>query len=350
MSNIEFLSRSDYTEAICKLVNQNSELNIAVSYWGKSSLSKLGISKRLKEEHNNLKVICDFGHIACRIDPIQELHKKNAECVKLIKGLHAKVWVSQSEVIIGSANSSASALPDQDQTKNFNEEAGILIRDKSIVERIQQWFDELWCKKSRYITLADFDKKQEDHSDEKRKGIYAKTRSDLPEEQSQSEDSQSTTELKPLEYFVGNDAALAVQTSLTRLNFKRNVKNRFTFKYNDIPDMESFSKNLLEILQTLIEDAHNVNRDYTQNRRANFDSILEVLDVNRKILNSHVVDFVKQYEGRYVWIDKRKADPNAGFTLRLHNELPKMQSISILTVKRDRVEVTGDRPFIVIRI
>ena len=346
MSNIKFLSRTDYTDAVCKLVKSDSKLNAVVSYWGSDSLNHLGIKKRLKKGQTNLKVICDLGHIACRIEPIQELHESNEQCVKRIKGLHAKVWIAESCVIIGSANSSMSALPVDEETKYFNEEAGIQISDERIVERAQVWFEELWSEKSLYITLEDFDTKKEDHSDENRKKVWAKTRSDLPEKQPQSGETGSKKELRPLGYFVGNRAASKLQTRLTEMNLKRTNNNDFTIKYSEIQNVETFADDLIDALQTLINGADHVIHEHPKDEGSNLDSFLDVSDPKRRILNVRVLGLFNEHKkhGHYLWIDRDESDPEATCSLRLANNQPESKSsISILTLTSGLVKIAGNR-------
>ena len=65
--------------------------------------------------------------------------------VKTLNHLHAKVWISGDDVIIGSANASKSGLPrNNDSGTGGNIEAAVLSRDASLSSELQGWFDNQW--------------------------------------------------------------------------------------------------------------------------------------------------------------------------------------------------------------
>ena len=75
----------------------------AVAYWGKDATKRTGLA-----EHPNraeVRVICDLLSGACNPNEIEELTRIGVQ-VKTLDRLHAKVWISGHDVIVGSANAS----------------------------------------------------------------------------------------------------------------------------------------------------------------------------------------------------------------------------------------------------
>ena len=140
----DFIYGEEYGKSVRKLLSDDAGLTIAVSYWSAGILRFGEIDKLIRTaEHRSIRIICDLMHDACDCEPIEKLIQTRIE-VRAIRGLHAKVWLSEKSAILGSANASLGALHLFDDPQRGNSEAGIRIADASTLRSIQQWFEELW--------------------------------------------------------------------------------------------------------------------------------------------------------------------------------------------------------------
>ncbi len=129
-------------------MKQESRLQIAVSYWGKGALTTTRLRERIEQKNSKpIQVLCDLLSGACNPEPIEELTKKskNKVQVKTLSGLHAKVWICESQVIVGSANVSANGLGFDDRvSQEGNMEAAIEVDQMKFAEEVKSWFNEQW--------------------------------------------------------------------------------------------------------------------------------------------------------------------------------------------------------------
>ena len=144
-SNVEFLSGDRILETIQELCKQEqSLLQIAVSYWGQGALSDTGILDRVNKDANSIKVICDLDSPGCNPEPIQQLVTAGAS-VKTQNRFHAKVWICGDNVIVGSANVSFYGLGFYTtEERQRNVEAAVLIRSSEVAKDAQIWFQAQW--------------------------------------------------------------------------------------------------------------------------------------------------------------------------------------------------------------
>ena len=145
---MKFLTDKDILTQVRKLCVKRKSILIAVSYWGKDALEETGLRRRIEADPNSVQVICDLWSGACNPAPIQELIEVGVD-VKTLDDFHAKVWVSGSDVLIGSANVSSNGRG-FDDTK-YNIEAAVRVRDSKMTKTVRRWFEEQWEKKSDTI-------------------------------------------------------------------------------------------------------------------------------------------------------------------------------------------------------
>ena len=328
MPDIKFLFGESYRDAVKEIIRDRSDLRIAVSYWGREILSRLGLRERFENGGNNVKVICDLRHIACRREPIEEMVDANVP-LKLLDFLHAKVWISDSQLIVGSANSSRSALHFTVLVRNTNEEAGLLIRDTSTIADAKRWFDERWnSQNSVCITPEEMTRKREEHpnqNDHLNQRYY-------PNE----------THRRTFEEFVGERAGNDFRRRLTDLEFVQNANRLLSIKYDEIDDMDSFVRRLVSALGELIDNAVGVNRMYGRESPipARF---LRDYGHERNTLHRHIADFVEGNEGRFLWINEGEGIHDLGFSLRIKHPRAGAKGISLLTINSNRMSAAGDR-------
>lgn len=139
----DFLTDDNIRRAIQHLVGRGEVLRVAVAYWGKDGAKHTGIAKRAQSDRGNVQIMCDLNSGACNPSEIRELQNLGIE-VKTLDHLHAKVWIGETSVILGSANASTSGLADERQLGS-NIEAALLVQDPMLAQILRTWFDSKWC-------------------------------------------------------------------------------------------------------------------------------------------------------------------------------------------------------------
>ena len=140
--SMRFLTGADIQRHVNKIVRRTGDVSAAVAYWGKGAAERTGIAR--KRNPGRVRVICDLLSGSCNPTEIETLLGLGVR-VKTLNHLHAKVWISGDDVIIGSANASKSGLPrNNDSGAGGNIEAAVLSRDVSLSSELQGWFDNQW--------------------------------------------------------------------------------------------------------------------------------------------------------------------------------------------------------------
>ena len=143
---MRFLTNNGSLPVIKRLVRNKQQLRIAVAYWGYKSIQETGLNSRLRKNPSNVSVICDLLSGACNPEPIKKLRDAGVQ-IRTCHKMHAKVWISGNEVLLGSANVSANGLGfgnQDDRTGNI--EASIHLTDENFSQQVQKWFDQLWVE------------------------------------------------------------------------------------------------------------------------------------------------------------------------------------------------------------
>ena len=148
---MRFLYGNLIREEIKRVVGRSGDLCVAVAYWGEGGAKHTGIADRSDPE--NIRVICDLLSGVCNPSEIRWL-KCHGVRVKKLSGLHAKVWVSGSYVVIGSANASTNGLGDE-SAHNMNVEAALAARDSIVARDLHKWFNWHWCHDASDIDKGD---------------------------------------------------------------------------------------------------------------------------------------------------------------------------------------------------
>lgn len=156
---MQFLTDHQITKNIKNIISNSSQrrkpLNIAVAYWGESAIETLGLDVRVESGSNNVRVICDLMGGACNPSIIEELQKFRI-LVKTRNGMHAKVWICGTHVIVGSANASTNGLGfDGDNSVAVNQEAAVHLRDSKFAYSVNSWFDRLWDDEDSVLVNKD---------------------------------------------------------------------------------------------------------------------------------------------------------------------------------------------------
>ncbi len=114
----------------------------AVAFWGK------GADRLWKGvDHKNVRLICNLSMGGTNPNVIGKA-ANTRKSWKQHPTLHAKVYLGDDIAIVTSANASANGLGLEDGEVSGWLEAGVLINDAAQVERISDWFDNVWATSS----------------------------------------------------------------------------------------------------------------------------------------------------------------------------------------------------------
>jgi hypothetical protein len=99
-------------------------------------------------KHSDIKIICDIHSSGCdpfQIERLTKLYKKKIS-IKTNKWVHAKLYLTPSMAVLGSANFTG---PGMGLTSNGNIESGIEIfssnqLENRLIDEANKWFDFLW--------------------------------------------------------------------------------------------------------------------------------------------------------------------------------------------------------------
>ena len=137
-----FLTDKNIRGEIQDLVRRGGNLSIAVAYWGEDGAAHTGVAERAKADPESVRIMCDLNSGACNPSEIEKIWSDRVQ-VRTLNDLHAKVWISETRVIVGSANASTSGLADE-MHLGSKIEAALLVRDRKLAADLLKWFDKKW--------------------------------------------------------------------------------------------------------------------------------------------------------------------------------------------------------------
>ena len=138
---MRFLVDRQILRAVKRLARHDGELLVAVAFWGRGAARQTGITERALQSAQPTRILCDLLSGACNPAEIRCLQESGVE-VKYRPQLHAKVWISGNEVVVGSANASTNGLGFEAAGSNI--EAAVHLCDDEVAENVQQWFSREW--------------------------------------------------------------------------------------------------------------------------------------------------------------------------------------------------------------
>ena len=115
---------------------------LAAPFWGKGAASTLGLRKG-----GEIRVICRFDAPACNPIALLELSKAGAT-IRSHRRLHAKLYITESSVIVGSSNPSRYGVTQEGDLLGGSVEANLVTDDPDVVRDVRALFEELWRDKA----------------------------------------------------------------------------------------------------------------------------------------------------------------------------------------------------------
>jgi hypothetical protein len=80
---------------------------------------------------------------ACNPDVIRKLMNLGAE-IKMVDGMHARIYWTRAGAIIGSANASANGLGEEDVETGSQAEAAVYTDEHEVLRKASEWFNRQW--------------------------------------------------------------------------------------------------------------------------------------------------------------------------------------------------------------
>jgi hypothetical protein len=134
-----FLTGENIVKTVRDSIDASEGADLAVAYWGAGATERLGLDKRGKK----VRILCDPGSLACNPSELKKLLDRGVE-LKTEDGLHAKVYITTHQVVIGSANASINGLGEEGYETDLGLEAAIESSDEDIMRDASDWFEKHW--------------------------------------------------------------------------------------------------------------------------------------------------------------------------------------------------------------
>lgn len=138
---MQLITQNSQTKKLIESITKEAaDIKLAVAFWGKGASETI---KRIKNK--KVKIICNLESGATNPYEIIEIGKMiGYKNIRSVKKLHAKVYLTNNKMIIGSSNFSANGLSLEGDETNKLIEANLLIEDKMIIQETKVWFNNLW--------------------------------------------------------------------------------------------------------------------------------------------------------------------------------------------------------------
>jgi hypothetical protein len=141
-----FIAGTAFSAEVKGLLSSEGSIDCAVAFWGK------GAEKWLPHDGRKVRIVCNLALGGTNPAVIRTLLERNGVAVFVNDLLHAKVYLGEKTVIVGSANASTNGLGLEGRESAVLSEAGVLLSDADNVNLARSWFEGI-VRESRRITL-----------------------------------------------------------------------------------------------------------------------------------------------------------------------------------------------------
>ncbi|MBC3809615.1 phospholipase D family protein [Undibacterium seohonense] len=134
----KFLSNTEYLAAVRDAISSAKHIDAAVAFWGARS------EALFSDSSVPVRIVCNLLSGGTNPNPVRILRDNDAVQIHNSSSLHAKVLLTDTVAIIGSANFSTNGLHYEGDELDGWLEAGILTDDRDVLEQVAAWFSTLW--------------------------------------------------------------------------------------------------------------------------------------------------------------------------------------------------------------
>ncbi|PPT93301.1 hypothetical protein XaraCFBP7407_18665 [Xanthomonas arboricola pv. arracaciae] len=143
----------DQKDLVDWVKGQDTDLDLAVAFWGNNASTILQLSKPSR----SVRVILELSQGATNITEVRTLMTLKGVQVKTLDRLHAKAYIATDEMVIGSANASSGGLGVAGFEHLHWKELGFRTSDQVSLAEAKAWFEVLWTE-ARMIEPSELDR------------------------------------------------------------------------------------------------------------------------------------------------------------------------------------------------
>lgn len=129
---------------------QTGDLDLAVAFWGTGAIQLLGLAK----PERDLRVLLDLSSGASHPDEVNALRRLSRCKVRCLPRFHAKTYLSDRAMVVGSANASGDGLGKKGAEHTRWHELAMFSDDPVVVREGADWFDRKW-RTAKIVTDED---------------------------------------------------------------------------------------------------------------------------------------------------------------------------------------------------
>jgi hypothetical protein len=132
-------------------VASGANARLAVAFWGRGAPSELfgpGVAGR-----DDLRIICDIGMGGTNPEALADLGAPGRDGIRHCENLHAKVYLSDAGVVVGSANASSNGIGNLADPSRLTEAGTFSDAHSPAWDAAAAWFEDLWTR----ATVVDAD-------------------------------------------------------------------------------------------------------------------------------------------------------------------------------------------------
>lgn len=138
---MQFLNGPEAHQEIKEILSSAKWVRIAVPYWGRSAVSRLGLDVL---NTGDVRIVCNLRSGGCNPDEVEKLLGRFGQAVKTADNLHAKLWITDRFVILGSSNASTNGLGMEAGGSEKLIEANVKLTDINHIGHMTKRFDEIY--------------------------------------------------------------------------------------------------------------------------------------------------------------------------------------------------------------
>jgi hypothetical protein len=136
------ITEQELSNFVKNMVQGRGDLCIAVAFWGKDAIPRLGLDKA-----TGGRILCNPQLGYCDRGVIEELQKTFV--VFAHPRLHAKLYMTAERATVGSSNASSKGLGQEVEETIPLRELNLAIADQVTLTRLHDWFEERWKERTK---------------------------------------------------------------------------------------------------------------------------------------------------------------------------------------------------------
>lgn len=139
---MKFLDNPNIAPAVREIIRSSENVALAVAFWGRDAgKSLLGDINSTRK--NSVRLLCDLEMGGTNPWEIDQLLSEQY-LLSHFPYLHAKVYLGDNRVVVGSANASANGIGLEGEQCDGLQEAALYSEDSNVVASAWTWFEDLW--------------------------------------------------------------------------------------------------------------------------------------------------------------------------------------------------------------